>query len=73
MAITLYRAPFSTNVERVTLALEHKGLEYESAWIEYSDRSPVISEVMRSLDRDAIGAHITGDLQPVRLPQTLLA
>jgi len=42
VAIRLYRAPFSTNVERVTLALEHKGLEYESAWIEYSDRSPVI-------------------------------
>lgn len=42
MAITLYRAPFSTNVERVTLAVAHKGLEAESVWIEYSDRSPVI-------------------------------
>ena len=38
----LYRAPWSTNVERVTLALEHKGLEYESVWIDYSDRSPVL-------------------------------
>lgn len=37
----LYRAPYSTNVERVALALAHKGLEVESVWIEYSDRSPV--------------------------------
>lgn len=37
----LYRAPFSTNVERVALALAHKGLEAESVWIDYGDRSPV--------------------------------
>ena len=37
----LYRAPYSTNVERVALALAHKGLEVESVWIEYGDRSPV--------------------------------
>lgn len=40
--ITLYRAPFSTNVERVALALAHKGLEAESVVIDYSDRSAVI-------------------------------
>ena len=39
--IRLYRAPFSTNVERVTLALAHKGIEAESVWIDYSDRSEV--------------------------------
>jgi glutathione S-transferase len=39
--IRLYRAPWSTNVERVTLALAHKGLEAESIWIDYSDRSRV--------------------------------
>jgi glutathione S-transferase len=39
--IRLYRAPFSTNVERVALALAFKGLEVESVWIEYSDRSEV--------------------------------
>ena len=39
--IRLYRAPFSTNVERVALALAHKVLEVESAWIDYADRSPV--------------------------------
>ena len=37
----LYRAPFSTNVERVALALAHKGLEVDSVWIEYGDRTPV--------------------------------
>jgi glutathione S-transferase len=37
----LYRAPFSTNVERVALALAHKGLSAEPVWIEYSDRSEV--------------------------------
>ena len=37
----LYRAPFSTNVERVALALAHKGLEVESVWIDYGDRAPV--------------------------------
>jgi glutathione S-transferase len=37
-----YRARFSTNVERVSLALAHKGVEVESAVIDYSDRSPVL-------------------------------
>jgi glutathione S-transferase len=37
----LYRARFSTNVERVALALAHKELEVQSVWIEYADRSPV--------------------------------
>jgi glutathione S-transferase len=40
--LMLYRAPFSTNVERVALALAHKGLEVESVVISYEDRSPVI-------------------------------
>jgi glutathione S-transferase len=39
--IRLYRARFSTNVERVALALAHKGLEAESVWITYDDRSLV--------------------------------
>jgi len=39
--IRLYRAPFSTNVERVALALAHKGLAAESVWISPSDRTPV--------------------------------
>ena len=37
----LYRFRFSTNVERVTLALADKGLEVESIWVDPNDRSPV--------------------------------
>jgi glutathione S-transferase len=40
--ITLYRAPFSTNVERVAIALALKGLEVDSVVISYADRSPVV-------------------------------
>ncbi len=40
-ALVLYRAPFSTNVERVALALAHKGLGVESVVISHEDRSPV--------------------------------
>jgi glutathione S-transferase len=39
--VTLYRAPFSTNVERVALALAHKGLDVRSVVISYDDRSEV--------------------------------
>jgi glutathione S-transferase len=39
--LRLYRFEFSTNVERVTLALAHKGLEVESVWIDPRDRTPV--------------------------------
>lgn len=42
--IRLYRAPWSTNVERVALALAHKGLEADSVVIDYSDRR-VVEEV----------------------------
>src|SRR4029079_9417986 len=41
--LRLYRAPFSTNVERVALALGFKGLEVESVVISYDDRSPVVA------------------------------
>jgi maleylpyruvate isomerase len=40
--VQLFRAPFSTNVERVALALAHKGIEVDSVEISYADRSPVI-------------------------------
>jgi len=39
--VRLYRAEWSTNCERVTLALAHKGLEAEDVWIDYADRSRV--------------------------------
>ena len=37
----VYRAPFSTNVERVALASAHKEIAVESVVIDYSDRSEV--------------------------------
>jgi glutathione S-transferase len=37
----VYRIPFSTNVERVALALGHKGLEVEWVDLDPRDRSPV--------------------------------
>jgi glutathione S-transferase len=40
--IRLWRAPWSTNVERVALALAHKQLDVESIVIDYADRSRVI-------------------------------
>ena len=40
--LRLYRAPFSTNVERIALALAHKGLDVESVVISCEDRSPVV-------------------------------
>lgn len=39
--IRLYRADWSTNCERVGLALAHKGLEADSVLITYDDRSAV--------------------------------
>jgi glutathione S-transferase len=39
--LRLYRIPHSTNVERVALALAHKGLEAESVWIDPADRTEV--------------------------------
>jgi glutathione S-transferase len=39
--LRLYRIPHSTNVERVALALAHKGLEAESVWVDPADRSEV--------------------------------
>jgi glutathione S-transferase len=41
--LRLYCAPWSTNVERVALALGHKGLSVERVWIDYADRAPVIA------------------------------
>lgn len=40
-AVRLYRAEWSTNCERVGLALAHKGIEAQSVMIEYSNRAPV--------------------------------
>jgi glutathione S-transferase len=39
--VRLYRIPYSTNVERVALALAYKGLEVEWVDVDPRDRSPV--------------------------------
>jgi glutathione S-transferase len=39
--VLVYRIPFSTNVERVALAAEHKGLEIEWIDVDPADRSEV--------------------------------
>jgi glutathione S-transferase len=41
--LTLWRFPYSTNVERVVLALAHKGLDHASEWVDPADRSPVVA------------------------------
>ena len=40
-SVRLYRAEWSTNCERVGLALGHKGIGAQSVLIDYSNRSPV--------------------------------
>ena len=39
--LTHYRVRLSTNCERLSLALAHKGLKAESVWVPYDDRSLV--------------------------------
>jgi glutathione S-transferase len=41
--IRCYRIPFSTNVERVSLAAGHKGIEVEWIDVDPDDRSPVVA------------------------------
>jgi glutathione S-transferase len=40
--LRVYRIPFSTNVERVALALAHKGIPVEYVDVDDEDRSPVV-------------------------------
>jgi glutathione S-transferase len=40
--VRVYRIPFSTNVERVALALGHKGVQVEWVDVDPADRSPVV-------------------------------
>lgn len=41
--LRLYRIPFSTNVERIALALAHKGIPVEYVDVDPDDRSPVVA------------------------------
>ena len=55
--LRLYRFPFSTNVERVALALAHKGLEVESVWVDPANRS----DVVRISGQELVPVLIDGD------------
>ena len=64
----LYRIPFSTNVERVALALAHKGLQIESVWVDPADRDEVVRISGQGLvpvlvDGDRVVADSTAILQ----------
>ena len=55
--LRLYRFPFSTNVERVALALAHKGLDVDSVWVDPADRS----EVVRISGQELVPVLVDGD------------
>jgi glutathione S-transferase len=56
--LRLYRFPYSTNVERVALALAHKGLEVESVAVDPADRAP-----LRALSgQDLVPVLVDGDV-----------
>lgn len=55
--LRLYRFRFSTNVERVALALAHKGVEVESVWVDPADRS----EVVRVSGQELLPVLVDGD------------
>lgn len=40
--LRLYRIPFSTNVERISLALAHKGVPVEYVDVDPDDRTPIV-------------------------------
>ena len=55
--LRLYRFPYSTNVERVALALAHKGVEVESVAVDPADRAP-----LRALSgQDLVPVLVDGD------------
>ena len=55
--LRLYRIPFSTNVERVALALAHKGIEVEWIDVDPDDRS----EVVRVSGQELVPVLVDGD------------
>jgi glutathione S-transferase len=55
--LRLYRFPFSTNVERVALALAHKRIEVESVWVDPADRN----EVVRVSGQELVPVLVDGD------------
>ena len=56
--LRVYATPFSTNVERVALALAHKGLEAEWVSVPYDDRA----EIERLSGQTLVPVLVDGDL-----------
>jgi glutathione S-transferase len=56
--LRLYRIPFSTNVERVALALAHKGVEVEWIDVDPDDRG----EVIRVSGQELVPVLVDGDV-----------
>ena len=57
-AVRAYRIPFSTNVERVALALAHKGIAVDWVDVDPADRS----EVVRVSGQELVPVLVDGDL-----------
>ncbi len=58
LVLTVYRVPFSTNVERVALAAAHKGVALEYVDVPYDDRT----EVLRVSGQELVPVLVDGDL-----------
>ena len=56
--LKLYLVEYSTNVERVTMALAHKGLEAESVYVPFDDRA----EINRVSGQDLVPVLVDGDV-----------
>ena len=65
--LRLYRFPFSTNVERVALALAHKGVDVESVSVDPADRS----EFVRVSGQELVPVLVDGDLVVADSPRIL--
>jgi glutathione S-transferase len=58
VVLTVYRVPFSTNVERVALAAAYKGVELEYVDVPYDDRT----EVVRVSGQELVPVLVDGDV-----------
>ncbi len=58
LVLTVYRVPFSTNVERVALAAAHKGVALEYVDVPYDDRAAVV----RVSGQELVPVLVDGDL-----------
>ncbi len=67
MGLTVYRIPFSTNVERVALALAYKGVDVEWIDVDPADRSPVVAVSAQEL----VPVLVDGDLVLYDSPRIL--